>query len=63
MSAGKLSKLSDGVPANLVFLDRFGETVDILHSLDQPFTESSGASILQNLSFTQTRTNFVKVLH
>lgn len=42
-------------------LNRFGESVDILHPLDQPFMASSGVSILQNLSFSQTKTNFVKV--
>ncbi len=35
--------------------------MDILHPLDQPFTSSSGAAILQNLSFSQTRTNFSQV--
>ena len=42
---------------------RFGEGVEVLHSLDQPFSSSSGSSILQHLSFSQGKTNFVQVLH
>ena len=42
-------------------INRFGESVDILHPLDQPFTSASGASILQNLSFSQSGTNFAEV--
>lgn len=55
--------LVQAVSYMLTLLHRFGESVDILHPLDQPFTASSGASIIQNLSFSQTKTNFVQVQH
>ncbi len=42
-------------------LCRFGGSVEVLHALDQPFSPVSGGFILQNLAFTQTRTNFVQV--
>ena len=36
--------------------------VEVLHPLDQPLSARSGGFVLQNLSFTQTRTNFKEVL-
>ena len=45
----------------MLLCDRFGEGVEVLHSLDQPFSSSSGSSILQHLSFSQSKTNFVQV--
>ena len=40
---------------------RFGESAEVLHPLDQPFSSNSGGFILQHLTFTQTKTNFVQV--
>ena len=40
---------------------RFGESAELLHSFDQPFSAPAGAHVLQHLSFSQTRTNFVEV--
>ena len=44
------------------FYQRFGTNVEVLHPLDQPFSTRSGGFVLQNLSFTQTQTNFKEVL-
>jgi midasin len=41
---------------------RFGEHAELLHSFDQPFSATCGAHVLQHLSFTQPRTNFVEML-
>nr|CAD7398210.1 unnamed protein product [Timema poppensis] len=35
----------------------YGIDTKILHALGQPFTHQSGASLIQNLSFTQAKTN------
>ena len=35
--------------------------MEILHPLGQPFTASSGGFILKQLTFTQTKTNFIHV--
>lgn len=40
---------------------RFGENAELLHGFDKPFSATAGAHVLQHLSFTQTRTNFVEV--
>ena len=40
---------------------RFGEDTEVLVPLDQPFSGSQGAHLLQHLTFTQTKTNFVNV--
>ena len=40
---------------------RFGEHSELLHTFDEPFTVSTGAHILQHLSFSQSRTNFAEV--
>lgn len=42
--------------------DRFGEDTEILHPFNQAFTSANGAMVLQRMTFTQTRTNFVKVM-
>ena len=44
------------------FYLRFGTNVEVLHPLDQPLSARSGGFVLQNLSFTQTQTNFKEVL-
>jgi midasin len=41
---------------------RFGEDVDVLHSFDNSFSSFHGGHVLKNLSFTQNKTNFVKLL-
>lgn len=40
---------------------RFGEGVEILHPLDQPFSPNQGGHILQHLTFSQSKTNFIQV--
>ena len=40
---------------------RFGESVEILHPLDQPFSPNQGGHILQHLTFSQSKTNFIQV--
>ena len=36
-------------------------SVEVLHSLEKPFSAASGGFILQNLMFDQARTNFAEV--
>ena len=43
------------------FLCRFGENAELLHGFDEPFTVGTGAHVLQQLSFSQSRTNFAEV--
>ena len=43
------------------FLCRFGESAELLHGFDEPFTVGTGAHVLQQLSFSQSRTNFAEV--
>ncbi len=53
--------MEDDIVTFSFLLCRFGGSVEVLHALDQPFSPVSGGFILQNLAFTQTRTNFVQV--
>jgi len=46
----------------LIYTFRFGSEVDVLHKFTQQFTTQSGAFILEQMSFQQPKTNFVKVL-
>ena len=42
---------------------RFGESVEVLHSLDEPFSSpQSGARLVQHLKFDQLKTGIVTVL-
>lgn len=42
-------------------LCRFGESAELLHGFEKPFSATAGAHVLQHLSFAQARTNFVEV--
>jgi midasin len=41
---------------------RFGESAELLHGFDQPFSVAAGAHVLQHLSFSQNKTNFAEML-
>ena len=58
MISGALQRLDCGQLG--VF--KFGEDTDILHPFNQTFTSANGAMVLQRMTFTQTRTNFVKMM-
>ena len=47
---------------SLLYLCRFGANAQLLHSFDQPFSAVNGGHVLEHLSFTQNKTNFVEVL-
>ncbi|XP_065176268.1 midasin-like [Sycon ciliatum] len=48
--------------AGQVGVCRFGETVDLLHPLQETFSEECGARLLQNLTFQQKETSFKQLL-
>eukprot|EP00731_Ephydatia_muelleri_P024263 Em0016g534a len=58
MISGALQRLDCGQLG--VF--KFGEDTEILHPFNQAFTSANGAMVLQRMTFTQTRTNFVKMM-
>lgn len=41
----------------------FGETVYLLHPFHEPFTDNSGARILQQFTFDQKKTKIAEVSH
>ena len=45
----------------MFLLYRFGEDVTVLHPLEHPFSSRDGGHILQNLTFSQSKTNFSMV--
>ncbi|XP_065904261.1 midasin-like isoform X2 [Dysidea avara] len=56
--SGALSRL-DGAQLGIC---RFGSEVDVLHNFSQQFTTQTGAFILEQMSFQQPKTNFVKLM-
>ncbi|WWC59552.1 uncharacterized protein I303_102108 [Kwoniella dejecticola CBS 10117] len=45
-----------------VSIAKFGESIDILHPFDTPFTDSEGSKIISNFGFNQNKTDVVKLL-
>ena len=40
----------------------FGEQVDVMHSFDEPFTDMSGAHLLENFKFAQRQTRIAQLM-
>lgn len=47
----------------ILFCCSFGETVQLLHPFNEPFTDQSGARILQQFTFDQKKTKIAQVSH
>ncbi|WWC68040.1 uncharacterized protein I206_101959 [Kwoniella pini CBS 10737] len=45
-----------------VSIAKFGESIDILHPFDTPFTDSEGSKIIRNFGFNQNKTDVAKLL-
>jgi len=58
MIAKSLSQLEVGELAIM----KFGETVELVHPFDQPFTDSVGPQIISQFQFTQKGTNVLQLL-